>query len=125
MNRRTFLKGSTGFAGTVLTGLAINPARTWSRPSHLKIADIRGCTVAANYDYPIIKIYTNQDIYGLGEVRDEMDKSERVRDITDWPTTRGLVEVRDNMGVRSEGLDPQPSDAVGTCQTFSVVRIGP
>ncbi len=26
--------------------------------------------MAANYDYPLIKIYTNQDVYGLGEVRD-------------------------------------------------------
>ena len=41
-----------------------------SRPTNLKITDIRGCTVASNYDYPIIKIYTNQDVYGLGEVRD-------------------------------------------------------
>ncbi|MBN1973998.1 MAG: mandelate racemase/muconate lactonizing enzyme family protein [Sedimentisphaerales bacterium] len=70
MNRRSFLKKTTGFAGMVLTGLAINPAKTFSRPSDLKITDIRGCTVAANYDYPIIKIYTNQDVYGLGEVRD-------------------------------------------------------
>src|ERR1035437_1842939 len=41
-----------------------------SSPSALKITDIRACRIAANYDYPIIKVYTNQDIYGLGEVRD-------------------------------------------------------
>src|SRR6266581_3893009 len=41
-----------------------------SAPSGLKITDIRACRVAANYDYPIIRIYTNQDISGLGEVRD-------------------------------------------------------
>lgn len=41
-----------------------------SAPSALKITDMRACRVAANYDYPIIKIYTNQDVYGLGEVRD-------------------------------------------------------
>jgi L-alanine-DL-glutamate epimerase-like enolase superfamily enzyme len=70
MDRRAFLKRSAGFAGMVLGGLAIHPAKAFSRPSNLKITDIRGCTVAANYDYPIIKIYTNQDIYGLGEVRD-------------------------------------------------------
>ena len=70
MNRRTFLKKTAGFTGMVLTGLAINPAKTYSRPSNLKITDIRGCTVASNYDYPIIKLYTNQDVYGLGEVRD-------------------------------------------------------
>ena len=70
MNRREFLKRSAGFAGMTLAGLAINPAKTWSRPTKLKITDIRGCTVASNFDYPIIKIYTNQDVYGLGEVRD-------------------------------------------------------
>jgi L-alanine-DL-glutamate epimerase-like enolase superfamily enzyme len=31
---------------------------------------MRACTVAANYDYPIIRIDTNQGVYGLGEVRD-------------------------------------------------------
>lgn len=41
-----------------------------SSPSGLKITDMRACRVAANYDYPLIKIYTNQDVYGLGEVRD-------------------------------------------------------
>jgi L-alanine-DL-glutamate epimerase-like enolase superfamily enzyme len=41
-----------------------------SAPSNLKITDMRACRVAANYDYPIIKIYTNQNVYGLGEVRD-------------------------------------------------------
>jgi L-alanine-DL-glutamate epimerase-like enolase superfamily enzyme len=41
-----------------------------SAPSELKITDLRACTVAANYDYPIIRIDTNQGVYGLGEVRD-------------------------------------------------------
>jgi len=41
-----------------------------SAPSGLRITDMRACRVAANYDYPIIKLYTNQDVYGLGEVRD-------------------------------------------------------
>ncbi|MCW5982245.1 MAG: mandelate racemase/muconate lactonizing enzyme family protein [Bryobacteraceae bacterium] len=39
-----------------------------SAPSDLKITDMRACTVAANYDYPIIRIDTNQGVYGLGEV---------------------------------------------------------
>jgi L-alanine-DL-glutamate epimerase-like enolase superfamily enzyme len=43
---------------------------TNSRPSDLKITDIRLAVVASNYDYPIIKIDTNQGVYGLGEVRD-------------------------------------------------------
>lgn len=52
-------------------GLAFNPAESPSNPSDLKITDIRGCMVrAGGENYPIIKIYTNQDVYGLGEVRD-------------------------------------------------------
>jgi hypothetical protein len=39
-----------------------------SSPSDLKITDIRGVTIASNYDYPIIRIDTNQGVYGLGEV---------------------------------------------------------
>src|SRR5215207_3232724 len=43
---------------------------TNSRPSDLKITDMRLAVVASNYDYPIIRIDTNQGVYGLGEVRD-------------------------------------------------------
>jgi L-alanine-DL-glutamate epimerase-like enolase superfamily enzyme len=39
-------------------------------PSTLKITDIRTTVIASNFDYPIIKIDTNQGVYGLGEVRD-------------------------------------------------------
>jgi len=46
------------------------PVNRFSAPSGLKITDMRACTVAANYDYPIIRIDTNQGVYGLGEVRD-------------------------------------------------------
>lgn len=72
MDRKSFLQNSfMGSSGFMLSGgLAFNPADTYSRPTDLKITDIRGATVAANYDYPIIKIYTNQGIEGLGEVRD-------------------------------------------------------
>ena len=31
---------------------------------------MRSVLVASNYDYPIIRIDTNQGVYGLGEVRD-------------------------------------------------------
>lgn len=41
--------------------------RRSSNPSDLKITDLR---IAHTTDGPILKIYTNQDIYGLGEVRD-------------------------------------------------------
>jgi len=43
---------------------------TNSAPSNLKITDMRALTIAANYDYPVIRIDTNQGVYGLGEVRD-------------------------------------------------------
>lgn len=48
----------------------VSPKEAFSRPSDLKITDIRGATLAAIYDFPVIKIYTNQGIIGLGEVRD-------------------------------------------------------
>ena len=43
---------------------------TYSRPSDLQITDMRIAVVCSNYDYPIIRIDTNQGIYGIGEVRD-------------------------------------------------------
>jgi L-alanine-DL-glutamate epimerase-like enolase superfamily enzyme len=46
------------------------PVNTNSAPSNLKITDMRAITIAANYDYPVIRIDTNQGVYGLGEVRD-------------------------------------------------------
>jgi len=36
--------------------------RTGSRPSELRITDLRVAVVASNYDYPIIRIDTNQDV---------------------------------------------------------------
>jgi L-alanine-DL-glutamate epimerase-like enolase superfamily enzyme len=49
---------------------ALDKINTFSRPSDLRITDIRTATVCSNYDYPIIRIDTNQGIYGIGEVRD-------------------------------------------------------
>jgi L-alanine-DL-glutamate epimerase-like enolase superfamily enzyme len=43
---------------------------TYSSPSDLKITDLRYAVVWSNYDYPIIRIDTNQGVYGIGEVRD-------------------------------------------------------
>ena len=76
MNRKTFLEKSVlggmamGCSGMVMGRSFTNPKDAYSRPSDLKITDIRGATLAAIYDFPIIKIYTNQGIVGLGEVRD-------------------------------------------------------
>ncbi len=47
-----------------------NAVNAYSRPSDLKITDMRMAVVCSNYDYPIIRIDTNQGVYGLGEVRD-------------------------------------------------------
>jgi L-alanine-DL-glutamate epimerase-like enolase superfamily enzyme len=41
-----------------------------SAPSDLRITDMRSVLVASNYDYPIVRIDTNQGVYGLGEARD-------------------------------------------------------
>jgi L-alanine-DL-glutamate epimerase-like enolase superfamily enzyme len=51
-------------------GQVENAIRIASRPSELKITDMRIAVVASNYDYPIIRIDTNQGVYGIGEVRD-------------------------------------------------------
>lgn len=51
-------------------GRAENAINTYSSPSELRITDMRLAVVAANYDYPILRIDTNQGVYGLGEVRD-------------------------------------------------------
>ena len=81
MTRRELLQASMGAAavvpglqaGALTTGVqapAAAPINKNSAPSGLKITDMRACTVASNYDYPIIRIDTNQGVYGLGEVRD-------------------------------------------------------
>jgi L-alanine-DL-glutamate epimerase-like enolase superfamily enzyme len=47
-----------------------NAVNTYSRPSDIRITDMRIAVVCSNYDYPIIRIDTNQGVYGIGEVRD-------------------------------------------------------
>lgn len=86
--RRDFLK-KTALGGIALTGLmtmsvedtiAKSTAKIprFGSPSDLKITDMRYTTVsngtgATNARNVIIRIDTNQDIYGLGEVRDGAD----------------------------------------------------
>src|SRR6185312_14288403 len=53
-----------------MTATIENAINRSSEPTALKITDMRLAVVAANYDYPIIRIDTNQGVYGLGEVRD-------------------------------------------------------
>ncbi|MGC8781360.1 MAG: mandelate racemase/muconate lactonizing enzyme family protein, partial [Anaerolineae bacterium] len=49
---------------------AFDKINSYSSPSDLKITDLRVAVVCSNYDYPIIRIDTNQGVYGIGEVRD-------------------------------------------------------
>ena len=53
-----------------IVGRAEDGVNTFSSPSDLKITDMRMAVVASNYDYPILRIDTNQGVYGIGEVRD-------------------------------------------------------
>jgi L-alanine-DL-glutamate epimerase-like enolase superfamily enzyme len=78
LSRRKLLAGAGAFAGifkmTEGDAKAQGGARQGfnrnSAPSQLKITDMRSVLVASNFDYPIIRIDTNQGVYGLGEVRD-------------------------------------------------------
>src|SRR5919205_626386 len=79
--RRTFLKSAAGLMGAgfwadeTLEALPQN-TNTNSKPSDLKITDLRVLTIGrAPMTCPIIKIDTNQGIYGLGEVRDGASKN--------------------------------------------------
>ncbi len=79
--RRSFLKGTAaalglGFwADDVLDAHPQN-VNTNSKPSDLKITDMRVLVISrAPMTCPIIRIDTNQGIYGLGEVRDGASKN--------------------------------------------------
>lgn len=49
--------------------------KTGSRPSDLRITDVRTCTVGWHgWRFPIVRIDTNQGLYGYGEVRDGASK---------------------------------------------------
>jgi L-alanine-DL-glutamate epimerase-like enolase superfamily enzyme len=83
--RRNFLRssatalaagfGATFWADDTLEALPQN-TNTNSKPSDLKITDLRVAVVArAPMTCPIIRIDTNQGIYGLGEVRDGASKT--------------------------------------------------
>src|SRR5579864_8707177 len=76
-NRRKLMAGAGAFAGffkmTETTAGAQANGTNFNRnsaPSQLRITDMRSVLVASNFDYPIIRIDTNQGVYGLGEVRD-------------------------------------------------------
>ena len=60
----------TSKEGQTATERVESAVNTYSSPSQLRITDMRVAVVASNYDYPIIRIDTNQGVYGIGEVRD-------------------------------------------------------
>jgi hypothetical protein len=76
MDRRNVLKSSAAALGSALLaedapGQALQNVNTNSTPSQLKITDLRvAVVVKAPFTCPIIRIDTNQGVYGLGEVRD-------------------------------------------------------
>ena len=82
-NRRDFLK-KTAIGGISLAGMmglsitdtlaeTTSNVKRSSNPSDLKITDMRYCLTDVMGGTAIIKIYTNQGIHGLGEVRDAAD----------------------------------------------------
>jgi L-alanine-DL-glutamate epimerase-like enolase superfamily enzyme len=88
-SRRGFLKKTAGLgAGISLSSFLFSPVEEavaqatsnvnrLSNPSDLKITDMRYCVVeldAGGSRSPLIRIDTNQGIYGLGEVRDAADE---------------------------------------------------
>src|SRR6266852_4540782 len=58
---------------------AMDGVRASSKPSNLRITDLRMAVVASNYDYPLLRIDTNQGVYGIGEVRDAGHKEDALR----------------------------------------------
>jgi L-alanine-DL-glutamate epimerase-like enolase superfamily enzyme len=84
-SRRSFLKKSTLGGITLGSAFMFSPieeiiaqstqkVRRYSAPSDLKITDMRYCVTTVLGRTAIIRIDTNQGIYGLGEVRDGADE---------------------------------------------------
>ena len=79
-SRRSFVRAAAGIAGAFWAEETIqayqNHVNTNSKPSELKITDMRIAVIArAPMTCPVIRIDTNQGIYGLGEVRDGASKT--------------------------------------------------
>lgn len=68
-------RGGGGGGGRGGANVRYGAINKYSSPSDLRITDMRALTVAANFDYPIIRLDTNQGVYGLGEVRDAGTKN--------------------------------------------------
>ena len=79
-SRRSFVRAAAGIAGAFWAEETIQAyqshVNTNSKPSELKITDMRIAVIArAPMTCPVIRIDTNQGIYGLGEVRDGASKT--------------------------------------------------
>lgn len=85
LNRRKFMKNSGVAAAGIGTGMGLSKLKaepvidnigaavnTNSRPSELKITDMRVTTVKRRH---MLRVDTNQGIYGMGEVRDGASKT--------------------------------------------------
>src|ERR1044071_6358078 len=84
-SRRSFFKKSALGGITLGSSFLFSPiedlvaqsssnVNRYSAPSDLKITDMRYAVTAVMGRTPIIRIDTNQGIYGLGEVRDGSDE---------------------------------------------------
>src|SRR5437588_9798911 len=81
IQRRSFFRAAAGAAAAAFWADESIEAyqqhvNTNSKPTDLKITDMRMCVLArAPMTDPILRIDTNQGIYGLGEVRDGASKT--------------------------------------------------
>jgi L-alanine-DL-glutamate epimerase-like enolase superfamily enzyme len=77
--RRGFLRSAGSMLGASMAGgeaVALQNTNTNSKPSALRITDLRVAVVGhAPMSCPLVRIDTNQGIYGLGEVRDGASKT--------------------------------------------------
>ncbi|MGA2772332.1 MAG: mandelate racemase/muconate lactonizing enzyme family protein [Bryobacteraceae bacterium] len=78
--RRSFLRGATALGAGLWSGVELDAypqnVNTNSKPSDLKITDMRVAVLrGVPMTSPIVRIDTNQGIYGLGEVRDGATKN--------------------------------------------------
>ena len=78
--------GMGGGRGNVHYG-AINK---YSAPSDLRITDLRAVSVAANYEYDIIRMDTNQGVYGLGEGTGVL---KAIADAKEWVVGRNPLDI--------------------------------
>ncbi len=82
LDRRSFLTSAAGMAAATFWSeqdleAALQNVRTYSRPSQLRITDMRVAMISrgGNQGIPIIRLDTNQGISGYGEVRDGASKT--------------------------------------------------